>query len=90
MNLQTCCSIAAVLLAAAGAASAADASSYGASASATTTASASTDKRWVDKNGDGIIQRDEVTPGSQIEKRFKTRDANNDGQLTPDEYFPPK
>lgn len=51
---------------------------------------APTSELWTDKNGDGIIQRDEVTPGSQIDKRFKTRDKNNDGQLTSDEYYPPK
>lgn len=46
-------------------------------------------KLWTDKNGDGIIQRDEVTPGSQLEKRFDTRDKNHDGQLTSDEYYLP-
>lgn len=46
--------------------------------------------RWGDKNGDGIIQKDEVTPGSQLEKRFATRDKNGDGQLSPDEYYLPK
>ncbi|WP_028006502.1 hypothetical protein [Solimonas flava] len=45
---------------------------------------------WVDKNGDGIIQRDEVVPGSQLDKRFERRDTNHDGQLTQDEYYPPK
>lgn len=45
---------------------------------------------WTDKNGDGIIQRDEVTPGSQLAKRFDTRDKNHDGQLTSDEYYLPK
>ncbi|HET8881229.1 MAG TPA: hypothetical protein VFM56_03560 [Solimonas sp.] len=45
---------------------------------------------WTDKNGDGIIQRDEVTPGSQLARRFDTRDRNHDGQLTPDEYYLPK
>ena len=46
--------------------------------------------RWDDKNNDGIIQKDEVTPGSQLEKRFATRDKNGDGQLSPDEYYVPK
>ncbi|NGY03412.1 hypothetical protein [Solimonas terrae] len=53
-------------------------------------ATAPADQMWVDKNGDGIIQRDEVTPGSQLAKRFDTRDANHDGQLTSDEYYLPK
>jgi hypothetical protein len=51
---------------------------------------APTSQIWVDKNGDGIIQRDEVAPGSQLDKRFNTRDKNHDGQLTQDEYYPPK
>lgn len=53
-------------------------------------ATAPTSQLWVDKNGDGIIQRDEVAPGSQLEKRFATRDKNHDGQLTQDEYYLPK
>ena len=53
-------------------------------------ATAPTNQLWVDKNGDGIIQRDEVVPGSQLEKRFATRDKNGDGQLTNDEYYLPK
>ena len=51
---------------------------------------APTSALWNDKNGDGIVQRDEVVPGSQLDKRFATRDANKDGQLTQDEYYPPK
>lgn len=42
---------------------------------------------YEDKNGDGAISRDEVKPGSQLEKRFGTRDKNKDGLLTPDEYY---
>lgn len=42
---------------------------------------------WVDKNGDGLIQKDELAPGSQLAKRFETRDANHDGTLTRDEYY---
>ena len=42
---------------------------------------------WVDKNGDGLIQKDEVIPGTQLAKRFDTRDANHDGTLSRDEYF---
>mgnify|MGYP001615528598 CR=1 FL=1 len=64
--------------------------SYPASNVAAVTAATASSKLWVDKNGDGIIQRDEAVPGSQIEKRFATRDANKDGQLTQDEYFAPK
>jgi hypothetical protein len=45
---------------------------------------------WTDKNGDGAVDRDEVAPGSQLEKRFATRDHNKDGKLTPDEYYVPK
>lgn len=43
----------------------------------------------VDKNGDGCIDKTEVTPGSQLEKRFATRDANGDGKLCKDEYYTP-
>ncbi|NKF23439.1 hypothetical protein [Solimonas marina] len=46
-------------------------------------------QEWVDKNHDGIIQKDEVTPGSQLARRFDTRDTNHDGQLTSDEYYMP-
>lgn len=42
-----------------------------------------------DKNGDGCIDRSEVTPGSQLEKRFDTRDTNGDGKLCRDEYYRP-
>ena len=42
-----------------------------------------------DKNGDGKITRDEVTPGSSMAKRFDERDKNRDGALTQDEYFMP-
>jgi len=65
-----------------------DAPGTGAVGSPPTTAPAS--ELWTDKNGDGIIQRDEVTPGSQLDKRFATRDKNGDGQLTQDEYYPPR
>lgn len=50
---------------------------------------APTGQLWTDKNGDGVIQHDEVAPGSQLEKRFETRDKNHDGQLTSDEYYLP-
>ncbi len=43
----------------------------------------------VDKDGDGCISKDEVTPGGQLEKRFPTRDANKDGKLCKDEYYTP-
>lgn len=42
-----------------------------------------------DKNGDGCIEKSEVNPGSQMEKRFSTRDTNGDGKLCKDEYFAP-
>ncbi len=42
-----------------------------------------------DTNGDGCIEPSEVTPGSQLAKRFATRDTNNDGKLCKDEYFTP-
>ncbi len=47
----------------------------------------STSSQWTDTNGDGLMQLSEVTPGSQMAKRFATRDANRDGTLTRDEYF---
>lgn len=43
----------------------------------------------VDKDGDGCIEKSEVTPGGQLEKRFDTRDANHDGKLCKDEYYTP-
>ena len=43
----------------------------------------------VDKNGDGCLDKAEVTPGGQLEKRFATRDANGDGKLCKDEYYTP-
>lgn len=43
----------------------------------------------VDKDGDGCIDKTEVTQGSQLEKRFKTRDADGDGKLCKDEYYTP-
>jgi hypothetical protein len=42
---------------------------------------------YEDKNGDGCLEAGELKPGSQLEKRLKTRDANNDGKLCKDEYF---
>jgi len=42
---------------------------------------------WTDKNGDGLIQKDELAPNSQLYKRFDTRDTNHDGTLTRDEYY---
>ncbi len=44
-------------------------------------------KIWTDKNGDGMIQKEELAGDSQLYKRFETRDTNNDGTLTKDEYF---
>lgn len=43
-----------------------------------------------DENGDGLIQRSEIKPGSQLDRRFETRDKNRDGVLSPDEYYLPK
>lgn len=43
----------------------------------------------VDKDGDGCLDKTEVTPGGQLDKRFSTRDANGDGKLCKDEYFAP-
>lgn len=43
----------------------------------------------VDKDGDGCLDRSEVNPGGQLDKRFSTRDANSDGKLCKDEYFTP-
>lgn len=43
----------------------------------------------VDKDGDGCLDKSEVTPGGQLDKRFATRDANSDGKLCKDEYFAP-
>jgi hypothetical protein len=42
---------------------------------------------YEDKNGDGCLEADEIKPGSQMEKRFQTRDKNHDGKLCKDEYF---
>jgi hypothetical protein len=43
----------------------------------------------IDKNGDGCLDKTEVTPGGQLDKRFSTRDANGDGKLCKDEYYTP-
>ncbi|WP_420468382.1 hypothetical protein [Panacagrimonas sp.] len=43
----------------------------------------------VDKDGDGCLDKTEVTPGGQLDKRFATRDVNGDGKLCKDEYFAP-
>lgn len=43
----------------------------------------------VDKDGDGCLDKTEVTPGGQLDKRFGTRDVNADGKLCKDEYFTP-
>lgn len=48
-----------------------------------------TSQMWADANGDGIVQKSEVKPGSQLEKRFATRDKNGDGVLGKDEYYLP-
>lgn len=42
---------------------------------------------YTDTNGDGALDRSELKPGSQLERRFATRDKNGDGKLTCDEYF---
>ncbi|HSW12036.1 MAG TPA: hypothetical protein VLI06_04305 [Solimonas sp.] len=44
---------------------------------------------WTDANGDGLVQKSEVKPGSQIDKRFAIRDKNGDGILGKDEYYLP-
>jgi hypothetical protein len=46
-----------------------------------------TTSMYVDANGDGLIQRAEVKPGTQLAKRFDTRDKNHDGVLSSDEYY---
>lgn len=43
----------------------------------------------IDKDGDGCLDKTEVTPGGQLDKRFATRDANGDGKLCKDEYYAP-
>ncbi|GEM_PF-2077129 len=43
----------------------------------------------LDKNGDGAIEKSELSASSQLYKRFETRDANGDGKLTKDEYWMP-
>lgn len=43
----------------------------------------------IDKDGDGCLDKTEVTPGGQLDKRFATRDANGDGKLCKDEYYTP-
>jgi hypothetical protein len=45
---------------------------------------------WTDSNGDGLVQKSEVKPDSQLAKRFATRDKNGDGVLSSDEYYLPK
>ena len=45
---------------------------------------------WTDSNGDGMVQKAEVKPDSQLYKRFATRDKNGDGVLSGDEYYLPK
>lgn len=42
-----------------------------------------------DTDGDGCLSQSELEPGSQLSKRFATRDANGDGKLCKDEYFFP-
>ncbi|MDM4770272.1 hypothetical protein [Solimonas sp. SE-A11] len=44
---------------------------------------------WTDSNGDGLVQKSEVKPGSQLDKRFSRRDTNGDGVLSKDEYYLP-
>lgn len=44
---------------------------------------------YKDANGDGALTPDELPPGSQLAKRFSTRDTNKDGRLTRDEYYFP-
>ncbi|HSW12584.1 MAG TPA: hypothetical protein VLI06_07060 [Solimonas sp.] len=40
-----------------------------------------------DRNGDGFLEPSELEPGSQLSKRFATRDANRDGKLSRQEYY---
>lgn len=49
----------------------------------------STKAMWTDSNGDGLVQKSEARPGSQLDKRFATRDKNGDGVLGKDEYYLP-
>ena len=44
---------------------------------------------WTDSNGDGLVQKSEVKPDSQLAKRFATRDKNGDGVLSSAEYYLP-
>jgi hypothetical protein len=74
----------ALALLASGSAAAAD--SYS-TAAATAASNPVISKIWVDKNADGMIQKEELASDSQLYKRFATRDTNNDGTLTKDEYF---
>jgi len=62
------------------------ATAYAAPAPAAT-APAPASGMWTDSNGDGVIDRAEVAPGSQLAQRFSTRDKNNDGRLSDDEYY---
>jgi len=50
---------------------------------------ANTSTSTLDKNGDGAIEKSELSASSQLYKRFETRDANGDGKLTKDEYWMP-
>lgn len=42
-----------------------------------------------DRNADGALERNEVAPGSNLDKRFDARDRNHDGKLSQDEYWMP-
>jgi len=41
----------------------------------------------LDKNGDGVITRDEVAGRARLEQRFDELDADKNGQLTKEEMM---
>lgn len=48
-----------------------------------------TNSSTLDKDGDGLVCKNELSPGSQLYSRFATRDSNGDGCLSKDEYWMP-
>ena len=40
----------------------------------------------LDRNGDGLVSRDEGRDAEELNTRFSELDANNDGKLSRDEY----
>jgi hypothetical protein len=40
----------------------------------------------LDRNGDGLVSRDEGRDAEELNTRFSELDVNNDGKLTRDEY----